>query len=151
MATTKSRNSDCNSVNFLKYVLHIFNVVFLLSGIAVLGVGIWTVADKQQYVSLLTNATYELTAWVLIVAGCLVFVATVIGCLGVIRENRFLLLVYTFALLLIFLLEAMVGVMAFLYEPHVEEELRLNLNNTFIESYKIDQRKTNAIDLMQTE
>ena len=64
-----------------------------LSGIAVLGVGIWTVADKQQYVSLLTNATYELAAWVLIVAGCLVFVATVIGCLGVLRENRFLLLV----------------------------------------------------------
>ena len=58
-----------------------------------LGVGIWTVAEKHEYVSLLTNATYELVAWVLIVAGCLVFIVTVIGCLGVFRENRFLLLV----------------------------------------------------------
>ena len=41
--------------------------------------------------------------------------------------------------------------MAFLYEPHVEEELRLNLNNTFMENYRIDDRKTRAIDLMQTE
>jgi hypothetical protein len=64
-----------------------------LSGIGVLGVGIWTVAEKQNYVVLLTNATYELAAWVLIVAGCLVLVVTVIGCLGVLRDNRFFILV----------------------------------------------------------
>jgi hypothetical protein len=58
---------------------------------------------------------------------------------------------YTFALLLVFLLEAMVGVMSFLYEPHVEEELRLNLNSTFVENYKVDDSKTSAIDLMQIE
>jgi hypothetical protein len=58
---------------------------------------------------------------------------------------------YTFALLLVFLLEAMVGVMAYLYEPHVDEELRLNLNSTFVENYKMDDSKTNAIDLMQME
>jgi hypothetical protein len=62
-----------------------------------------------------------------------------------------MLLQYTFALLLIFLLEAMVGIMSFLYEPHIEEELRLNLNNTFIENYKMDDRKTSAIDRMQME
>lgn len=58
---------------------------------------------------------------------------------------------YTFALLLIFLLEAMVGVMSFLYEPHVADELYLNLNKTFIENYKVDGSKTRAIDLMQIE
>ncbi|PNF35076.1 hypothetical protein B7P43_G09478 [Cryptotermes secundus] len=225
----------------------------------VFGVGIWTVVEKHQYVVLLTNATYELAAWVLIVAGCLVFLVTVIGCLGVLQNNRFFILVphcglgvdsasnrneneesrlystlkvetvcsfetligsqraarryiqeafeippneegkasivitlphragcrsgtllgevtvrpgraiaqavsrrlptaaarvrtqYTFALLLVFLLEAMVGVMSFLYEPHVEEELRLNLNSTFVENYKMDDSKTSAIDLMQIE
>jgi hypothetical protein len=66
---------------------------FQFSGIGVLGVGIWTVAEKQHYVVLLTNATYELAAWVLIVAGCLVFIVTVIGCLGVLRDNRFFILV----------------------------------------------------------
>jgi hypothetical protein len=45
----------------------------------------------------------------------------------------------------------MVGVMSYLYEPHVEEELRLNLNGTFVENYKLDESKTKAIDLMQTE
>lgn len=58
---------------------------------------------------------------------------------------------YTFALLLIFLLEAMVGIMSFLYEPHVSDELYLNLNKTFIDNYKVDDSKTRAIDQMQIE
>lgn len=151
MATRKSSDSDCNSVVFLKYVLHIFNIVFLLSGVAVFGVGVWTVVTKHQYVALLTNATYELAAWVLIVAGCLVLIVTAVGCIGVLQDNRLFILVYTFALLLIFLLEAMVGVMSFLYEPHVADELYLNLNKTFIENYKLDDSKTRAIDHMQIE
>jgi hypothetical protein len=70
---------------------------FQLSGIGVFGVGIWTVVEKQHYVALLTNATYELAAWVLIVAGCLVFLVTVIGCLGVLQHNRFFILVVSSA------------------------------------------------------
>jgi hypothetical protein len=66
---------------------------FQLSGIGVFGVGIWSVVEKHQYVALLTNATYELAAWVLVVAGCLVFLVTVIGCIGVLQQNRFFILV----------------------------------------------------------
>jgi hypothetical protein len=45
----------------------------------------------------------------------------------------------------------MVGVMSFLYEPHVADELYLNLNKTFIENYGVDGSKTRAIDHMQIE
>jgi len=112
---------------------------------------VWTVVAKHQYVVLLTNATYEVAAWVLIVAGCLVVIVTAVGCVGVLQNNRFFILMYTFALLLIFLLEAMVGIMSFLYEPHVPDELYLNLNKTFIDNYKVDDSKTRAIDQMQIE
>jgi hypothetical protein len=67
-------------------------VLFQLSGIGVLGVGVWTVVAKHQYVVLLTNATYEVAAWVLIVAGCLVVIVTAVGCVGVLRDNRFFIL-----------------------------------------------------------
>lgn len=56
---------------------------------------------------------------------------------------------FTFMLLLIFLLEAMVGILAYVYKDQVRLELELNLNNTFLESYKIDVDKTEAIDRMQ--
>ncbi|XP_049862269.1 CD151 antigen-like [Schistocerca gregaria] len=150
-APRKSRDSDCCSINFLKYVLHIFNVVFLLAGAAVLAVGVWTLVDKQTYISLLSSATYVVAAWVLLVAGAVTLAVAFLGCCGVWRENRCLLLIYTYLLLLIFLLEAMVGVLAYVYESRVHDELSANLNSTFIQSYNVDTDKTAAIDQMQQQ
>ncbi|GLH02061.1 Uncharacterized protein GBIM_08110 [Gryllus bimaculatus] len=56
---------------------------------------------------------------------------------------------YTFLLLLIFLLEALVGVLAYVYQGHVEGELNQNLNRTFVESYSVDEARTAAIDSVQ--
>ncbi|KAF4526878.1 hypothetical protein B566_EDAN013789, partial [Ephemera danica] len=93
----KTRDSDCCSVNFLKYVLHVYNVIFLLAGIAVLAVGVWTITSKHQFVALLATATYELTAYVLLAAGALVLLTMVVGCVAVYQENRCLLLVVSHA------------------------------------------------------
>lgn len=56
---------------------------------------------------------------------------------------------YIFLLLLIFLMEAMVGLLSYVYEEQVEADLELNLNNTFLTSYMVDSDKTAAIDFLQ--
>ncbi|KAK6630373.1 hypothetical protein RUM44_005040 [Polyplax serrata] len=60
-------------------------------------------------------------------------------------------IIYTFLLVFIFLLEAMVGTLAYIYEEQVESELKLNLNSTFLDNYKVDTDKTKAIDDMQLQ
>ena len=85
------RSSGCTNAA-QGYVIRTLAVLFQLSGIGVLGVGVWTVVAKHQYVVLLTNATYEVAAWVLIAAGCLVVVVTAVGCIGVLQDNRFFIL-----------------------------------------------------------
>lgn len=52
---------------------------------------------------------------------------------------------------MIFVLEAMVGALSYVYQGKVEDELAATLNTTFIESYQIDKYKTEAIDKMQQE
>uniref|UniRef100_A0A6E8WBD9 Tetraspanin n=1 Tax=Anopheles coluzzii TaxID=1518534 RepID=A0A6E8WBD9_ANOCL len=83
----KTRDSDCCSVNFIKYSLHIFNTIFL----------------------------------------------------------------YTFVLLIVFLLEIIVGSLAYLYETQIETELQHTLNATFMEHYGVSEQQTKAIDSMQQE
>lgn len=56
---------------------------------------------------------------------------------------------YIFLLLLIFLMEAMVGLLSYIYEEQVETDLQLNLNETFMTNYMVDQDKTAAIDFLQ--
>ena len=57
-------------------------------GFLVLGVGIWTVADKSYIEVLLRNELYMTMAYVLIVAGVLVVFVSLVGCLGAVKEVR---------------------------------------------------------------
>lgn len=143
------RDEGCCNVQFLKYVLFIFNFVFLLAGSVVLGIGLWTVIAKHHYISLLTTSTYAATAYILIVAGVVVLLVTILGCVGIWREDRCLILMYTFMLLLVFLLEAVAGIIAYIYEEQVWTELQSTLNESFITNYKFDDSQTEAIDSLQ--
>ncbi|CAH2092242.1 unnamed protein product [Euphydryas editha] len=147
----KSRDADCCSVNFLKCVLHIFNVIFLFAGAGVFLVGAWTVTSRHRFVSLLPTPTYPAIAYLLIIAGALGVPLCALGCCGLKTENRTSLLCYTYFLLITFILEGGAGGLAYYYEVAVEEELRAELNTTFITNYALDTVITNAVDTMQTE
>lgn len=142
----KTRDSDCCSINFVKYVLHIFNIIFFMSGLVILAVTVWTVFWKHQYVSLLSTTNYAIGTYSLLAAGLLALLGGFIGCCGVWREQRPMLLLYTFILLFVFLLEAIVGGLAYLYETQIELELQHSLNSTFMEQYGVSEGQTEAID-----
>lgn len=50
-----------------------------------------------------------------------------------------------------FILEAGAGGLAYYYEVAVEDELRAELNNTFLSNYALDTVITDAVDRMQEE
>uniref|UniRef100_A0A182W850 Tetraspanin n=1 Tax=Anopheles minimus TaxID=112268 RepID=A0A182W850_9DIPT len=58
---------------------------------------------------------------------------------------------YTFVLLIVFLLEFIVGGLAYLYETQIETELQYTLNATFMEHYGVSEQQTKAIDSLQQE
>lgn len=141
----------CCTVNFLKYVLFIFNFIFLAGGIAVLGVASWTIAEKHTYVAVLTTTTYATTAYLLFLGGLLALPAALLACCAIHKENKCYLLTYTFLLLVVFLLEAAAGVLAYVYEEQVISELGHTLQDTFRKTYMQDGGATLAIDRMQEE
>lgn len=56
-----------------------------------MAVGIWTLALKSDYISLLASGTYLATAYILVVAGAVVMVTGVLGCCATFKERRNLL------------------------------------------------------------
>ncbi|XP_013915289.1 PREDICTED: CD151 antigen-like [Thamnophis sirtalis] len=81
----------------LKYLLFIFNFFFWLAGGAVMAVGIWTLAEKSDYISLLQSNIYLATAYILVVAGAVVMITGILGCCATFREQRSLLKVVSFS------------------------------------------------------
>uniref|UniRef100_A0A8C8YBA6 CD151 molecule (Raph blood group) n=1 Tax=Panthera leo TaxID=9689 RepID=A0A8C8YBA6_PANLE len=85
-----NEKTTCGTV-CLKYLLFVFNCCFWLAGLAVMAVGIWTLALKSDYISLLASGTYLATAYILVVAGVVVMVTGVLGCCATFKERRNLL------------------------------------------------------------
>lgn len=64
-----------------------------LAGGAVLAVGVWTLVEKSDYISLLSSGFYSASAYILIAAGAIVIVTGIIGCCATLREKKSLLIV----------------------------------------------------------
>ncbi|XP_075610977.1 CD151 antigen isoform X2 [Balearica regulorum gibbericeps] len=152
------KKETCGTI-CLKYLLFIFNFFFLasfstqLAGGAVMAVGTWTLAEKSDYISLLSSSTYSATAYILVVAGVVVMVTGILGCCATFKERRNLLRVYFILLLCIFLLEIIAGILAYIYYQQLSMELKQNLKNTMTQKYRKEGEEsvTGAVDKLQQE
>ncbi|KXJ23241.1 CD151 antigen [Exaiptasia diaphana] len=138
-------------VRCAKYLLFVFNFFFWLSGLAVLGIGIWTKIDAGQFDSFLGYAGYSISAYILIAAGAFVAFVGFVGCCGAIRENRCMLGTFFVLLLLIFCAEAVAGILGFIYRDRVETEIKKELDDQILNKYGVanDVDLNNNIDVLQ--
>lgn len=68
-------------------------IFFQLAGGAVLALGVWTLVEKSDYISLLSSSLYSASAYILIAAGAVVIVTGMIGCCATLNEKKSLLIV----------------------------------------------------------
>ncbi|CRL05716.1 CLUMA_CG018746, isoform A [Clunio marinus] len=120
-----------------------------MSSTAIIGLSVWTLIYKHQYVALLASPNYQFCTYMLLLAGIGGLLASIIGCCGVKRESFSIILIYIVLLILVFLFELSAGTLAYIYERNVPEELNMTLSDTFTQNYAVNERHTKAIDLMQ--
>ncbi|KAI4829912.1 CD151 antigen-like isoform X1 [Pseudochaenichthys georgianus] len=152
MGVYEEKKETCGTI-CLKYLLFAFNFLFWLAGGVVMGVGVWTLLEKSDYISLLSSKTYAASAYILVLAGAIVMVTGVLGCCATFKEQRRLLRVYFVLLLCIFLLEILAGVLAYIYYQQLNQELKQNLRETMTQKYQQSTHEhiTSAVDKLQEE
>uniref|UniRef100_UPI0037E916F4 CD151 antigen isoform X2 n=1 Tax=Semicossyphus pulcher TaxID=241346 RepID=UPI0037E916F4 len=152
MEPQREKTQTCGTI-CLKYLLFLFNVLFWLAGGAVLAVGVWTLLEKSDYISLLNSSFYSASVYILIAAGVIVIVTGIIGCCATLKEMKSLLIVYLILLFCIFLLEVVAGVLAYINYQELDEELRRNLHVTMQQKYQQpgEESVTQAVDKLQQE
>ncbi|XP_058982330.1 23 kDa integral membrane protein-like [Musca domestica] len=93
---------DCGGV-FVKYVLFIFNILFVICGILLIIFGsimISSIGDIKDVVSAYETHTVPIA---IIVLGCIIFVISFLGCCGAIRENSCCTMTYSVIMFALFL------------------------------------------------
>lgn len=130
-----------------RILLAILNLVFLVCGLALLGLGFYVVAHGR-FSSIL--AVYNITQalgnskmlWVgigLITMGAIVTVLALSGCLGSIYKNRIILYVYAFLIVIIILLEFAAVIVLFKFRVQIWETYNNGFQMFFLEAYHFNQ------------
>ncbi|KAL7736665.1 hypothetical protein ACLKA6_015297 [Drosophila palustris] len=134
---------DCGGV-FVKYVLFIFNILFVICGILLIIFGSLMVSEIKNFSSVDETFTANSVAIIILVLGCLIFLVSFIGCCGAIRENSCGLTTYSVVMLGLFLCQ--IALIIYVWVNHVQ--IRQSLDTVVKKIW--DQRNSSDKILMDT-
>jgi len=112
----------------IKYLMFVFNFVFVVCGIALIVVG--AVVQGKDFTQFLNNK-YVTAPTILIAVGVIIFVLAFLGCYGSVRENHCMVMTFGVLLFIIFVVEIAGGITAYVNRSELENVLRDNMNSTF--------------------
>ena len=109
------------SLACLKFSLYCYNILLLVFGLAGLSVALWTLIDRGQFLALVlaSSGVYRVSGGALLATSCAVLGLTLLGCCGISRESRALVLVYGWLLAAMVLVQCATAVTAYLYRDQV--------------------------------
>lgn len=130
-----------------------FNLLFWLSGLLLVGVGIYAALYTWSSVEAfklqtICDVMFNI-GFLLMIIGGIIFIVSFAGCIGALRENMFLFKVYPLYLLIFFLTEMTLLALIFIYPNKLTEFLEEELSDKLIQSYRDDLDFQNLIDLVQ--
>lgn len=126
----------------LKFVMMFGNCIFALIGLAVIGGGVFLAVDKLRFVTAVFGIPLVASAsYVIIAAGCIIFLISFAGCIGAVIENRFLMLIYCSVLLVVFLLAVVGIVLAVVFRTWIQEQIRTYMTSTITYEYGVNLDK----------
>ncbi|GAB1607737.1 tetraspanin-5-like isoform X1 [Argonauta hians] len=136
----------------LKYTVFFCNFVFWLIGGGVLGIGIWAFLEKNIFshdkIKTIADAIFDISI-LLIILGIIIFVLSMAGCTGALRENICLLKFFYYSLMVIFLLMLGGSTAAFVMRNKFKEKVTAVVTENLITKYTDDDDAKNVIDWLQ--
>lgn len=143
------------ATGIVKYLLFISNLVFALSGLCLLTIGIVYKLNISSIIDAIPDeyTNLGLTPIFLIVIGTIIFVIAFLGCCGAIRESTCMLTTFAILLLTIFIIKIAIGTYAFLQVKNaddLESFVRPKLTE-LVRNYNTNNSSRQIMDNIQRE
>ncbi|XP_056018420.1 tetraspanin-17-like isoform X6 [Ostrea edulis] len=119
------------------------------AGLCAIGLWAWTEKDMFNNIGKVTSMTLD-PALAFIVTGGVMFIIGFCGCIGALRENTVLLLIFSVLVGLIFAAELLFGILAFAYKDWIKNQIESQVQNMII-NYREDSDLENLIDWVQQD
>ncbi|XP_029316402.1 tetraspanin-15 [Cottoperca gobio] len=146
-----SSNDDiryCHRCSYilLKFTLFAYAIVWWLIGGFILSIGIYAEVERQRYKTL--EGVFLAPAIILILLGIIMFIVSLIGVLGSLRDNITLLKVFMYTLTVCLILELLGGILALVFHNQTVDLLNKNIRRGIVNYYD-DLDFKNLMDFVQ--
>ncbi|XP_017263521.1 tetraspanin-7 [Kryptolebias marmoratus] len=147
MAPPSRRLQTKPVITCLKTFLISYSLIFWLTGVILLAVGVWGKVSLEVYFSLVsgesTNAPY-----VLIGTGAIIVIFGLFGCFATCRGSPWMLKLYAMFLILVFLAELVAGVSGFVFRHEIKKEIGKAYEKAVM-SYNQTDSRSEAVNYLQ--
>lgn len=108
----------------LKYILFLCNLTFTVLGLVVLGLGMWGLISKESFAQEKIGSIGTDPMLLLVTLGFLLTLLCLSGCVGALRENSFLLKLFSCVVLVLITAQVLVAIVAYSLQDQIGSYLR---------------------------
>ncbi|KAG6802585.1 hypothetical protein HZU73_01420 [Apis mellifera caucasica] len=113
----------------VKYLMFIFNLFFVITGIILLSIGIVIHGVYHNYQHFLDNKFLSVPS-LLIAIGAIIFFIAFFGCCGAVRENYCMIITFTSLLIIVFILELSGGISGYVLRARASSIIQNKMKDT---------------------
>lgn len=123
----------------VKYLMFVFNLLFVITGIILLSIGLAIHGVYHNYQHFLDNKFLSVPT-LLVAIGAIIFFIAFFGCCGAVRESYCMIITFTSLLVIVFIMELSGGIAGYvlrarastIIQDKMEETMKVYRNNTEI-------------------
>ncbi|XP_067655685.1 CD151 antigen-like [Haliotis asinina] len=123
------------STGLMKLILVSFCALFLIAGIGIAAVSIWSIADKIFLSHIIGSQLFSVASYFLLIGGIVVVASSILGLIAITRKNRILIIVFFILLLVIFLMLFIGAIMAVVFQGELEDQMQNSMAESLQQKY----------------
>lgn len=133
--------------NMIKLLLVVFNVIAVIIGLALLGIGAYSKIEYGDILSV-SESSFTSIPTMMMILGVLVFILGFLGCFGSFKENRACLIIYTILLVIVLMGELVAIIITVIYNGKIKEQVQDGLEDKVASyiAYDNDNKKGDKKD-----
>ena len=136
------------AVTCMKLMLLVFNVIFWVAGIILLTFGLWMKISLHNLLEL-SDDYNEAVPYIFIGTGAIIVIVGLFACCCTVKGQPILLYMLAVFLSIIFVLELVAGISAYIYRGKIEDGFKTGLNNSMAH-YGQGGIRDRDIDMLQS-
>ncbi|PSN47124.1 hypothetical protein C0J52_14501 [Blattella germanica] len=135
----------------IKYLIFVFNLLFLISGIAITTLGAIILGSYYSYEHVLLHGFISVSL-LFIIVGVITVVLSFIGCCGAVKESHCMVILFSALLIVVFILELSGGIAGYILKMQTSDFLVSQLNSSMLEyNANAKSESTQLWNLMQAD